>query len=591
MDLTTQVESAIPEVIQEEQIVGGILVAPSPVFSEHARPLDEAEDESDIDGSETYSMIEDGSVGSSDGQSLLSGSQYGASVFSGSHLGGSLFSGSQWRRNTGSFNESTPLMASDIKSPQALAKRLRADVNRESTLRKYLNSMTHSVNTISASQHVYGLSSAAYASAYRRETMASKTLSLPDLASDDRFTHPLVSFFTVLGMLLGLSVFALPYLVARGGITMIVMIILGGLLTCYSALLINSCQYQESKTNPGTKKRVYENFVDLGKGTIKRKGDLAMQLLTSTNLMSDIYCLIFCGQVTVDLFKNLVDIEIRVWMIIWMAFVVPLFFITRMSILAWLALVGLVMYVICLAMSYGVLISSFNKWTFKNINHPFDYETFFIGYGIILNCYNVHLAIPALEASCKKPKSFPTVVKTSFAVNTVLKISIAVMASAAFGLQTQGSFLVNLSSFGIITTVINCVTAVYLYAQYPTSMFVVMEMIDTHLQPHFYLLRKGTPGHYVWMVLTRVLVGVLLIFIAVCIPSFELVAGFVGNLRGTLTTLVLPVYFYLRIKKRSISRASRIFHWGLIVFGSLMGLVGMAFSVKGMIMGTGPKEG
>ena len=43
MDLTTQVESAIPEVIQEEQIVGGILVAPSPVFSEHARPLDEAE--------------------------------------------------------------------------------------------------------------------------------------------------------------------------------------------------------------------------------------------------------------------------------------------------------------------------------------------------------------------------------------------------------------------------------------------------------------------------------------------------------------------------------------------------------------------
>ena len=434
---------------------------------------------------------------------------------------------------------------------------------------------TKSFNRLTTSNY-FGFSGTAFASARLRHVEISKTLSLADIPSPDRKTPTAIMFFSFLTMISGLSAFTYPFLVARVGLGIIPLMLIIGIIVLYTGYLVHECQYQVSKS--GARKRVYENYIDLGKSAIKWKGNLIMNIVVGSSVFTDIYYLIFCAQVSKDLLNNHIQLDGRIWMLLWVVLVFPLFFIRLMSILAWLGFFAIFMFVIALFFTIGLLIANYENWSFHNLNPSFNIKYFFIGYGIIVNSYNCHIAIPALEGIMKHPKHFEATAVGVFGINTLFKIIFGIVGAASFGLLTKGSVVSNLRSFGFRATIINILISLYMFAQYPGSMFVVFEMLDMHVLPKFKLFEKGKASEYVWLFLSRLFICVFISYIAVSIPNFETVTGFVGNMRGTLVTIILPIYFYLQIKKKSISNYSRVFHWILIIIASLMGLSGAGFA-------------
>ena len=434
---------------------------------------------------------------------------------------------------------------------------------------------TKSFNRLTISNY-FGFSGAAFASARLRHVELSKTLSLADIPSTDRKTPTAIMFFNFLTMISGLSAFAFPFLVARVGLGIIPLMLIIGIIVLYTGYLVHECQYQVSKS--GARKRVYKNYIDLGKAAIKWKGNLIMNIVVGSSVFTDIYYLIFCAQVSKGLLNDHIQLDGRIWMLLWVVLVFPLFFIRLMSILAWLGFFSIVMFVIALFFTIGLLIANYENWAFHNLNPSFNIKYFFIGYGIIVNSYNCHIAIPALEGIMKHPKHFQATAVGVFGINTLFKIAFGIVGAASFGLLTKGSVVSNLLSFGIRATIINVFISLYMFAHYPGSMFVVFEMLDMHVLPKFKLFEKGKKSEYVWLFFSRLFICVFISSIAVSIPNFEMVTGFVGNIRGTLVTIILPIYFYLQIKKRSISNCGKAFHWIMIIIASLMGLAGAGFT-------------
>lgn len=449
--------------------------------------------------------------------------------------------------------------------------------------RTMTSSLYQSISKYTTSNY-FGFGSTSYAVAKMKERAmtSSKTISLADIPSFDRLTPTLVSFFTEMSFITGLSVFAIPLVVANCGIPMLIGLIIGGILLCYATHIINLCQYQISKT--GVRKRIYENYIDLGRAALTWHGETIMKIMVGSSVLTDIYTLIFCAQISKDLTNGYLKLDDRVWMLIWMAVVFPLFFIRRMSALAWLGFFSLVFYVAGLSGLFGLLVYHHDMWNWKNlIPEHVSISYMFIGYGIIVNSYNVHLSMPAVEASMKHPKSYSKMNNTAFAVNTILKLFLAITAVATFGINTQGSVLANFIIFGRAAVAINVLIGLYMITQYPTSLFVVLEMVDMYGMPKFSIFKKGHWSEWAWMFLSRLIITVFIVFVAVSIPNFEMVTGFIGNIRGTLATLVFPIYFYLKLHGRSISKLSRIFHLCLIVIVSCLGLAGATCSILGML--------
>ena len=286
-----------------------------------------------------------------------------------------------------------------------------------------------------------------------------------------------------------------------------------------------------------------------------------MKIMVGSSVLTDVYVLIFCAQVSKDLFRGCVELDDRVWMVIWMSVVFPLFFIRRMSVLAWFGFISLILYTLGVLGMFGLLIYHYELWTWSNlIPKEYKFSYIFIGYGIIVNSYNVHLSIPAIEASMKAPESFKKVNNASFILNTILKVSMGMVGVLSFGVNTEGSVLANFIIYGRASLVINILIAIFISAQYPTSLFVVMEMMDIYVLPKFTVFKKDHWTENVWLFFSRLSVTLFIVVVAVSVPNFEMVTGFIGNIRGTLATMVFPIFFYIRLKKREMSRCLSLIH-------------------------------
>lgn len=72
----------------------------------------------------------------------------------------------------------------------------------------------------------------------------------------------------------------------------------------------------------------------------------------------------------------------------------------------------------------------------------------------------------------------------------------------------------------------------------------------------------------------RILTCVVIILIAIFIPSFGTIMAFLGSALTFGICIILPLSFYLRIFGKEISSAERMLDWILIVISTVMALVG-----------------
>ena len=220
-----------------------------------------------------------------------------------------------------------------------------------------------------------------------------------------------------------------------------------------------------------------------------------------------------------------------------------LFFIRFMSILAWLGFFAVVKFVTVLFFTVSLLILNYENWSFHNLNPSFNVMHFFIGNGIIVNSYNCHIVIPAVERIMKHPQQFQATPVGFFEVSTSFKISFSIVEAASFGLLTEVSVVSNLLTFRIWAT-----TKTFLY-----HYICLHSILD-----HFLLFSK------VWTCMfyriqafwkrkeKRVFSFILITTLHLCFHFIDCGCctrfwdgSWVCRVRRTLMTIVLPINFYL----------------------------------------------
>ena len=137
---------------------------------------------------------------------------------------------------------------------------------------------------------------------------------MANLPSTDRKTLTPIIFSGFMTMIIRLVVFIFPFLVACVGLEIIPLMLIISIIVWYTGYLINECQCQFSKSC--VRERVYANFIDLGKTPIKWKEEWIMKIAVASSVFFDIFYLIFCAQVSKDLFNNSIQLDDRVWMLL-----------------------------------------------------------------------------------------------------------------------------------------------------------------------------------------------------------------------------------------------------------------------------------
>ena len=81
----------------------------------------------------------------------------------------------------------------------------------------------------------------------------------------------------------------------------------------------------------------------------------------------------------------------------------------------------------------------------------------------------------------------------------------------------------------------------------------------------------------------RVGIIVVTILMAVSIPHFSILMGFIGNFTGTMLSFIWPCYFHLKLKGDSLSLQMVAIDCFIIFLGVLFGIVGIYDSGRAMV--------
>ena len=204
-------------------------------------------------------------------------------------------------------------------------------------------------------------------------------------------------------------------------------------------------------------------------------------------------------------------------------------------------------------------------------------------FGIVTFSYCAHAVFPGIEGSMREPKKFNKMMHVSFFISAAVKALFGVFAVLTFGLATEQVFTINLAGKVGFNTAATAFVATNVFFSFPLPLFVVVETFDSTVGPYFPHLKKGTKYHWFWLVLTRTLLVTFALFIALVVPHFGLLMGFVGSFTGTCLSFGFPCIAHLKLRWNSLRWYHIMAEILLIVFGVLAGGLGFVYSGKALV--------
>ncbi|XP_057292892.1 uncharacterized protein LOC130621599 [Hydractinia symbiolongicarpus] len=406
--------------------------------------------------------------------------------------------------------------------------------------------------------------------------------SLLNIPSSDRRSNSILMSINLQSMIMGTTMLSVPYCVRLAGIWAIVMVVVIGFVTNFTASIISDCQYQLSLSNPGLYKRVYATFIDMSKACWNKAGTHIMVLLTYLSLARNIVVIILLSDVTSEILAviGITTYNKQILSVIWTLLTIPLLLIRKISILAWISFIGLILYLSALFSMLILSCFSCSKWNFSQIPWRVDITKIGIAIGIIINSYAVHLNLPNLEGSLSEPGVYMKTTTVTFLINIFTKIAFALCCYLTYTDTTQPEITSNIDGWFPMPLLLRIAIMFFSYFTIPLQNFVVFEMIDQTLLPHFPIFDNNI---YVWTILSRSVFMTMCLFVAILIPHFGIVVSLIGSVRGSIVALVLPACIYIKIQTHEKTYCKKILCYLVVLFGSLAGGVGLYSSIAALL--------
>ena len=410
---------------------------------------------------------------------------------------------------------------------------------------------------------------------------ASLTASTCAQPSNDRHVSSLIAGWSISSVIQGTGILGIPFAVQQGGWVGVAMIFIVAWICGHTAKLLIRSMYETSRYS-GSKHRIRVNFPEIGNAAFGKPGRVFVEVIQTIEMFGvTIMCIILLGATTKDLLKGTLELSFDETAAVTSIFILPLLFVKRVSIISILSAVAGVSCVLAVITFLAFATYHHTEWRLSNIQ-TFNYQTFPIGFGVIVLSYCGHAAFPSIEGSMKRPHHYDAAVNTSFFLAAIVRGSFGVCWVLLYGATTDQVATVNMTeaTFGTTATVLVMLNALLIL---PLVLRVVSELFDQKLLKFFPHMNEGSGYNWLWLLITRPLLLGFGLLISVLVPQFGLVMGFVGNISGTFLSFIFPCVFYMKIHWRNVQTFEVIINCLITLFGGLVGTMGMIFSGKELI--------
>lgn len=380
---------------------------------------------------------------------------------------------------------------------------------------------------------------------------------------------------------------SLPFEVLRGGYWSVLGMIGIAYICCYTGKILVECLY-EIDLNNGQRVRVRDSYVAIARECF---GPVWGARVVNTAqmielLMTCILYVVVCGDLMFGTFPD-GFIDSRSWMFITGVFLLPLGFIKSLHHVSTLSFWCTMSHLVINAAILGYCILELPNWGWSKVKLRLDTRNLPISLGVIVFSYTSQIFLPTLEGNMVDRSKFDWMLDWSHIAAAVFKSIFGYICFLTFQNDTQEVITNNLHS-AVFKGLVNFFLFTKAILSYPLPYYAACEI----LEKNFFRGQPQTKFPSIWYIdgdlkiwglafKLGLIIGTVLM--AVFIPHFSILMGFIGNFTGTMLSLIWPCYFHLKLKGNSLQWKTVIFDCFIIFLGFLFGIIGMYDSGREMI--------
>ena len=379
----------------------------------------------------------------------------------------------------------------------------------------------------------------------------------------------------LLSELNGAGIFALPYVIAQGGLLAVAMLVIVPFVASYTGAILIDCLYDKNDT--GERVRVRSNYKQLGEACSARFGGAishTVQLL-ELFLMASL-CLVLCASLANGIFPDL-PLSDKFWMFITATAVLPTLFLKNLSRVAWLSLISVIAIFIAVVAVLVYGIAHHSSWNPGKIL-VWDIESAPVSLAIISYVYLCHTTLPGLEATMEDKSQYRTMLGLTYLFAAIIKVTFSVLTFFSFSSNIE-EVISNSLPMGVLRTVVNAFLILNVVFSYPFLVITIIQIIEDSVSPDCFSFKIP---HIVWFIGIRVATNFLTLLPAILIPHFALFMAFISSLTGSAAMFILPALFHLILKKKELKLYHFIFDVLILIFGVYVAVVGLVYTGKSL---------
>lgn len=399
--------------------------------------------------------------------------------------------------------------------------------------------------------------------------------------------------FNSINTLIGVGMLALPMAIRYAGwVIGLGFFTLSAVVTCYTARLLAKCLDVDGSLI---------TFADLALVSFGTKARFATSILFTLELLAACVALVVLFADSLNALNPYFDVFS--YKVICGLLLIPLGFVP----LRYLSVTSILGIMCCVGITVAVIVDGFVKdhalgsllepaqthW------FPADWRTLPLAFGLLMAPWGGHSVFPNIYRDMRHPYKYGKAISVTYIFTFLLELALAIAGYLMYGDTVRDEITANIfltegyprwiSIFIVIAIAIIPLTKIPLNARPIVSVFEAFCGLHARVLPAADSM-TGMSGltRGILLIAIRISVTVIIVVLAILIPSFDKIMALLGSLACFTICIILPCAFHLKIFGKELQKRQRFLDWTLIVVCTILAVAGtVAALIPKHLLGVG----
>uniref|UniRef100_A0AAF5DPH9 Aa_trans domain-containing protein n=1 Tax=Strongyloides stercoralis TaxID=6248 RepID=A0AAF5DPH9_STRER len=357
--------------------------------------------------------------------------------------------------------------------------------------------------------------------------------------------HWITTSLFIVADLAGGGIVAMPLAMVKSGLVagLIIMTILF-LTFSYTAHMLGHNWIRMCQNWPEYNKHCRKPYPEMALRSMGEKSRTFTSFVVNAMLFGiSIVYLLLASKIISDIVFSLIGINVGscVMLLIVASIMLPVTFLKSPQDFWWAIVVAMFTTLFAVILIFSGIISDYKYCTSK-ANYPqFNIKNLFLSLGTFMFSFGGHAVFPTIQHDMKKPNKFTRSSIVAFILVLIMYVPVTVLGYIVYGDSVQDSIISSLQ-IPVLQNIANAFIAVHCIL----TLTIVINPLNQEVE-HF----LNIPHHFGWQrISVRTFVMGIIVFTAETVPNFGPILNLIGGTCVTLTSALMPSFFYLFMETR-----------------------------------------